>query len=85
MIDKKVVGVDRAPREIGDQPQRGGGDHHRNDREAIEAVGQVDRIAERDDHEWTEQQERPAEIEDVTADKRKRERRRARGATRIIA
>ena len=36
-------------------------DHHRHDREAIKAVGQIHRIAGTDDDECPEHQEEPAE------------------------
>ena len=43
-------------------------DHHRHDGEAVETVGQVHRIAEGDDDERAEQQEAPAEIDDIAVD-----------------
>src|SRR5208282_1617823 len=66
--------------DIGDEAQRRRRDHHRHDRESIEAVGQIDGVAEGDNHERAEQQEAPAEIEDKAVDERQSERSRAVGA-----
>src|SRR3984885_10763900 len=62
--------IDKVARDIGDEPERRGADHDRHDGEAVEPVGQIDRIAERDDDEWAEQQEGPAEIEHEAAHER---------------
>ena len=61
-------------------PSVAAGDHHRHDRQSVEAVGQVDRIAESDDDERAEQQKAPAEIEQVAVDERHGERARSNAA-----
>ena len=60
VIDQQIVRVDRVAGDIGDEAERRGGDHHRHDREPVEPVGQIDRIAEGDDDERAEQQEAPS-------------------------
>ena len=77
VIDAEIAREEKIADEIGDQPERRGGDHHRHDREAIETVGQIHRIAEGDDDERPEQQKAPAEIDDIAVDERHRERSRA--------
>ena len=62
-IDLQIVREDRVAREIGDDAEGGGRDHHRHDRQAIEPVGQVHRIAGGDDDEAAEQHEEYAEID----------------------
>ena len=64
VVDEQIVRIDEIAGEIGDEPERRRGDHHRHDGEAVEPVGQIDRIAEGDDDERAEQQETPAEIDD---------------------
>ena len=78
MVDEKIMRIDDVPGEIGDQPERTRRDHHRHDGEPVEAIGEVDGVAERDDHEGPEQQEQPAEIGDIAVEERQRQRRRRR-------
>jgi hypothetical protein len=44
-VDLQVFGEHRVADEIGDQAEGGGRDHHRHDGEAVEAVGEVHRVA----------------------------------------
>ncbi len=44
-------------------PKLGRRDHHRHDGEAVEAVGQVHRIAGADNDEGAEHQKEPAEMD----------------------
>jgi hypothetical protein len=46
---KQVFGIDRIARNIGEDGQRGGDHDRRHDRQAIEAVGQVDGVARAND------------------------------------
>ena len=62
-MDLQIVGEDRVAGEIGDDAEAGRRDHHRHDGEAVEAVGEVHRIAGADDDEGGEGDEEPAEIE----------------------
>ena len=50
-IDLQIVGEHRVAGEIGDDAEGRRGDHHRHDRETVEAVGEIDRIAGADDDE----------------------------------
>ena len=79
VVDEQIVRIDEIAGEIGDEPERRRGDHHRHDGQPVEPVGQIDRVAEGDDDERTEQQEAPAQIDHVAVDEGQRERRR-RGA-----
>ena len=45
------------------KPKVAGGDHDGHDRQAVEAVREVHRVAGADDHEAREDDEEPAEIE----------------------
>ena len=72
-IDAEIFREDRVADEIGDEAERAGRDHHRHDREPIEAVGEVDRVAGGDDDEGAEDREQPAQIGDVAVDAGDRE------------
>ena len=54
-------------------PKVAAGDHHRHDREAVEAVGQIDRIAGGDDDESTEDEKEKPEVGDKTVEGRQGE------------
>ncbi len=62
-MDLQIVGKQNVADEIGDEAEGGGGDHHRHDGEAVEAVGQVHGVAGADDDEGAERNEQPAEID----------------------
>jgi hypothetical protein len=54
-MDLQILGEDRVTGEIGDDAEGGGRDHDRHDRQPVEPVGQVHRIARADhDHEGAE-------------------------------
>ena len=57
-VDLQIVGEDRVAGEIGDDAEARRRDHHRHDGEAVEAVGQVHRIAGADDDEGGERERR---------------------------
>ena len=59
-------------------PKLAGRDHHRDDGEAVEPVGQVHRVAGADDDEGGEGHEEPAEIEDHVLEEGQRQRSRER-------
>jgi hypothetical protein len=48
---EQVLGEDRVAGDVGEDGQRGGDHHRRHDRQAVEAVGQVHRVAGADDDE----------------------------------
>ena len=62
-MDLQIFGEHRVAGEIGDDAEGGRRDHDRHDRQPVEAVGQVHRIAGADDDEAGERNEEPAEIE----------------------
>ena len=64
VVDLQVGGEARVAGQVGDQAEGGGGDHHRHDGEAVEAVGEIDRVAGADDHEDAEQDEQDAQRND---------------------
>ena len=49
--NQQVAAEDRIAGDVGEDAERRADHHHRHDRQAVEAVGQVDRIARTDDHE----------------------------------
>ena len=61
VVDLQVAGELGVAGQVGDEPEGGGGDHHRHDGEAVEAVGEVDGVAGAGDHEDAEQDEQRAE------------------------
>src|SRR5690242_10124875 len=63
VIDLQIVGEYGVAREVGDHAETGGRDHHGNNRETIEAVGEIHRIAGADDDEGAKDDEEPAEID----------------------
>ena len=77
-MDLQVVGEDRVAGEIGDEAEARRRDHHRHDGEAVEAVGEVDRIAGADDDEGGDRHEEPAEIDDQVLEEREGQRGRQR-------
>ena len=85
VVDLQIVGEHDVAGEIGDQAEGRRRDHHRHDGEAVEPVGEVDRIAGADDDEGAEDHEEPAEIDHQFLEERKRQRgrrrRRGRAAT----
>ena len=62
-VDLQVVRIDRVADQIGDECETQGRDHHRADRQSVEPVSQVHRIAGADDDERAEDDEQPAEVE----------------------
>src|SRR5690606_36179184 len=48
--DTQIFRIVDTANEVADHAERAGGDHHRHDREAVEAVSEVYGIAEADDH-----------------------------------
>ena len=76
IVDLQIVGEHRVAGEIGDQAEARGRDHDRHDGKAVEAVGEVHRIAGADDDEGAEDHEEPAEIQHQFLEERDRERRR---------
>ena len=63
IMDLQIIGEDRVAAQIGDHAEARRRDHHRDDGEPVESVGQVHRIAGADDDEGREQDEEPSEIE----------------------
>ena len=57
VVDLQVAREVGVARQVGDQAEGGGGDHHRHDGEAVEAVGEVDGVAGAGDDEDAEQDE----------------------------
>ena len=78
IIDLQIFGEHRVAGEVGDHAEACGSDHHRHDGEAIEAVGEVHRIAGADHDEGAEQHEEPAEIQRDIFEKRQCQRGRER-------
>ena len=78
VVDLQIVGEHRVAGEIGDHAEARGRDHDGHDGEAVEAVGEVHRIAGADDDEGAEDHEEPAEIEHHVLEEGNRERRRGR-------
>src|SRR4051812_4814200 len=70
VVDLQIVGEHGVAGEVGDQAKARRGDHHRHDRKAVEAVGQVDGIAGTDDDEGTKENVEPAELEDEVLEER---------------
>ena len=58
--------------DVGDHRVGAGGDHHRADRQAVETVGEIDRVGSADDHEHGERNIKHAKIEAKVLDERKR-------------
>jgi hypothetical protein len=52
--DPEIFGVDRVADHVGNQKEGEAGDDHRHGRQPVEPVGEVHRIAERDDDEGAE-------------------------------
>src|SRR5579872_5696587 len=80
MVDAEIAGEEQIADEIGDEAERRRADHHRHDRQPIEPIREIDRIAEGDDDESAEEQKAPAEIDDEAVDERHGQRSRARAA-----
>src|SRR5579883_2232655 len=77
VVDAEIAGEEEIAHEIGDEPERRCADHHRHDCEPVEPVGEIDRVAERDDDERAEDEEAPSEVHDEAVDERHGERGRA--------
>src|SRR5665648_93385 len=58
-VDLQIVGEQHVTDEVGDEAEGGGGDHHRHDSQAVQAVGQVYRIAGTEDDEGAKGDEQP--------------------------
>ena len=60
--DAEIFGEARVADQIGDQQEGDRRDDHRHGRQPVEPIGQVHRIAERDDHECPERDVEPAKV-----------------------
>ena len=74
VMDLQIVGEHQIAGQIRDQPEARRRDHHRHDRQTVQPVGEVDRIAGADDDEGAEQHESPAEIDHQLLEERKHQR-----------
>ena len=61
VMDLQVIGKDQIAGEIGDHGKAAGRDHRGNDRQPVEAIGQVDRVRGSDDHKCAKRHKEPAE------------------------
>ena len=60
-MDLQVIGKNEIAGEIGDNGEAGRRDHRRNDRQPVEAIGQVDRVRGPDDDKRAKRHKEPAE------------------------
>ena len=61
-MDLQIIGKNRIARQIGDQSEGCGCNHHRHNRQAVQTIGEVDRIARRHNHKTAKGKEENAEI-----------------------
>ena len=73
--DAEVVGEHDVAGGVGEDAERAGDQHGGHDREAVEAVGQVHRVARADDHEIRQRHEQHAERHHDVLEERHVERR----------
>ena len=73
-MDLQILGEHIVADHIGDHAEGGGGDHHRHDGQAVEAVGEVHGVGEAADRDHAEGDVEPAEIDQQVLEHREGDR-----------